>query len=162
MHTKLIAATLLICSLSSPAAHWPSWRGPHQDNTSSETRFPTQWSRSENVKWRAPLPEAGNSSPIVWGDTVFVTQAVRDGKERTLMAFDRVSGKLRWQQGVAYEPEDPRHKTNPHCSNNDPPSYRLSEILINYSVLPKINFRSSDALIMELNSNNALRSNLLS
>ncbi len=68
------------------------------------------------MKWRVPLPEPGNSSPIVWGDTVFVTQAVRDGKERTLMAFDRASGKLRWQHGVAYEPADPRHKTNPHCS----------------------------------------------
>lgn len=116
MRSNLTIATLLICSLSLSAANWPSWRGPNQDNTTPETKFPTRWSRSENVKWRARLPEAGNSSPIVWGDTVFVTQALRDGKERTLMAFDRASGKLRWQQGVAYESEDPRHKTNPHCS----------------------------------------------
>jgi outer membrane protein assembly factor BamB len=52
----------------------------------------------------------------VWGDTVFVTQAVDDGKRRTLMAFDRKTGKQRWQQGVAYDEADPRHKTNPHCS----------------------------------------------
>src|SRR5688572_27180917 len=117
MHRKLIVAGLIVFSaFSLPAANWPSWRGPNQDNSSPETKFPTKWSRSENVKWRASLPEAGNSSPIVWGDTVFVTQAVGDGKERTLLAFDRATGKLRWQHGVAYEGEDPRHKTNPHCS----------------------------------------------
>ena len=117
MHSKLIVAALLISSaFTLTAANWPSWRGPGHDNISPETRFPTNWSRSENVKWRAPLPETGNSSPIVWGDTVFVTQPVRDGKERTLMAFDRSTGKVRWQQGVAYDEADPRHQSNPHCS----------------------------------------------
>ena len=98
------------------AAHWPSWRGPNQDNTTPETRFPERWSKTEHVRWRTELPEAGNSSPVVWGDTVFVTQAVQDGKQRTLMAFDRKTGKLRWQQGVTYDEADPRHKTNPHCA----------------------------------------------
>ncbi|MEY3535583.1 MAG: hypothetical protein RLZZ582_1159, partial [Verrucomicrobiota bacterium] len=85
------------------AADWPSWRGPNQDNTSPETRFPERWSKTEHVRWRTELPEAGNSSPIVWGDTVFITQALQDGQQRTLMAFDRKTGKLRWQQGVPYE-----------------------------------------------------------
>lgn len=117
MKTHLILAALIACS-SFPlaAANWPSWRGPNQNNTTPESRFPTSWSRDKNVKWRAPLPEAGNSSPVVWNDTVFVTQPVRDGKERTLMAFDRTTGKLRWQRGVNYDAQDPRHKTNPHCS----------------------------------------------
>jgi outer membrane protein assembly factor BamB len=116
MNSTPILAALLICSMSASAANWPSWRGPNQDNTSPESQFPLSWSREKNIKWRVPLPEAGNSSPIVWGDTVFVTQAVRDGKERTLMAFDRATGKLRWQRGEAYEAEDPRHQTNPHCA----------------------------------------------
>jgi len=117
MHSKLIFAALLICpGLTLPAANWPSWRGPTHDNTSPETRFPTQWSREKNLKWRTPLPETGNSSPIVWGDTVFVTQPVGDGKKRTLMAFDRANGKLRWQHGITYEAADPRHKSNPHCA----------------------------------------------
>ena len=117
MHSNLhVTALLAFSALSVSAANWPSWRGPSQDNVSSESRFPTKWSRTENVKWRAPLPEPGNSSPIVWGDTVFVSQALRDGKERTLMAFDRATGKLRWQHGVAYDAEDPRHKSNTHCA----------------------------------------------
>jgi outer membrane protein assembly factor BamB len=114
--TVLTVSFACLASCATFAGNWPSWRGPNQNNISPETNFPTRWSRTENVKWRAELPEAGNSSPIVWGDTVFVTQAVDDGKRRTLMAFDRKTGKQRWQQGVAYDEVDPRHKTNPHCS----------------------------------------------
>ncbi len=117
MNFTLTVATLLgFSALSLPATNWPSWRGPDQNNISPESKFPVKWSREENVKWRAPLPEPGNSSPIVWGDTVFVTQAVNDGKERNLMAFDRTTGKLRWQHGVTYDATDPRHKSNPHCA----------------------------------------------
>lgn len=114
----LALAFLSLASTRVSAANWPSWRGPTQDNVSPETKFPTRWSKAENVniRWRTPLPEPGNSSPIVWDNTVFVTQAVEDGRRRTLMAFDRASGKLRWQQGVEFEGKDPRHDTNPHCS----------------------------------------------
>jgi outer membrane protein assembly factor BamB len=114
--TVLTVSFACLTSCATFAGNWPSWRGPNQNNISAETNFPTRWSRTENVKWRAELPEAGNSSPIVWGDTVFVTQAVDDGKRRTLMAIDRKTGKVRWQEGVAYDEADPRHKSNPHCS----------------------------------------------
>ena len=112
--TGLLLAGALAGTLS--AADWPSWRGPRQDNSSPETRFPERWSKTEHVRWRTELPEAGNSSPIVSGNTVFVTQALQDGRRRTLMAFERKTGKLRWQQGVGYDEADPRHKTNPHCA----------------------------------------------
>src|SRR5437879_13465543 len=100
MHFKLtVAATFACSSLSLAAANWPSWRGPTQDNVSPESKFPTTWSRKENAKWRASLPEPGNSSPIVSGGTVFVTQPVRDGQGRTPLAFDRAIGQPRWHTG---------------------------------------------------------------
>ncbi len=98
------------------AANWPSWRGPDQNNQSPEKRFPTRWSKEENIKWRTALPEPGNSSPIVWENTVFITQAVEDGRRRTVMSFDRTNGRLRWQQGVEFGAKDPRHEMNPHCA----------------------------------------------
>ena len=117
MKRLLTMAGVGVCSVGClSAANWPSWRGPNQDGTTPETRFATTWSKDRNVRWRTALPEAGNSSPIVWGDRIFITQAVQDGKQRTLMCFDRATGRLLWQQGVAYEEEDPRHKTNPHCA----------------------------------------------
>lgn len=103
------------------AANWPSWRGPSSNQVSPESRFPVRWSWSEtdgstNVKWRVELPEPGNSSPIVWGGRVFLTQALGDGARRTLMCFDRTNGKLLWQEGVEFAGQDTRHETNPHCA----------------------------------------------
>lgn len=112
----LSMALCVVCATVMQAANWPSWRGPNQDNTSSESKFPLEWNATKNRKWRVALPEAGNSSPIVWGNRVFLTQAVNDGKHRSVMCFDRASGQILWQKGVDFEAQDPRHKTNPHCA----------------------------------------------
>lgn len=59
-----------------PAADWPQWRGPEATGVSPETGLPTQWTEREGVAWKAALPGLGTSSPIVWGDRVFVTSQV--------------------------------------------------------------------------------------
>ena len=58
------------------AANWPQWRGPAGLGVSSESRLPTTWSARENIAWSASLRGLGSSSPIVWGDQVFVTSQV--------------------------------------------------------------------------------------
>jgi outer membrane protein assembly factor BamB len=75
-----------------------------------------EWSATKNVKWKVALPERGNSSPVVWGDRVFVTQAIKEEGRRTLMCFDRREGKLLWQKGVVYKEKELTHGTNPYCS----------------------------------------------
>lgn len=107
----------LLLAMAAAAADWPQWRGADQDGISlEETAFPTHWSKTENVRWRVALPEPGNSTPVVWGDRIFVTQAVKASGRRLLMCFDRATGKLRWQAGVAYTEEEPTHSTNPYAS----------------------------------------------
>ncbi len=96
------------------AANWPAWRGPTGQGICEEKGLPVKWSKTEHVKWRVALPERGNSTPIVWGERVFVTQPV--GERRTLMCFDRKDGKLLWQQGVTTAEKEPTHGTNPYCS----------------------------------------------
>ncbi len=120
---RLTIAVVSLLPVAVAAANWPSWRGPGQNQISSENRFPLEWvwskddpSRNKNILWRAPLPEPGNSSPIVWGDRVFVTQAMADGKRRTVICLDRAGGRQLWQSGVEFEGKDTRHETNPHCS----------------------------------------------
>ena len=68
------------------------------------------------VRWRTPLPEAGNSSPIVWGERIFLTQAVQAEKRRTVMCFDRATGKLLWKSGVTYMEPEPTQDDNRYCS----------------------------------------------
>ena len=96
----LLGALLLPCLAM--AENWPEWRGPRRDGTSTEKNLPLNWSATQNVKWKAELPGPGNSTPIVWENKVFITQAVDDGSRRLLIAFDRTSGKKLWEKGTDF------------------------------------------------------------
>ncbi len=118
--TLLLGCGSLLLAMPAAASDWPSWRGPTGNQISPETTFPTTWKWSKesnrNIRWRTPLPEPGNSSPIVLGNRVYLTQALEDGKRRALLAFDRATGREVWRQEVAWSAEDTHHETNPHCS----------------------------------------------
>lgn len=107
---------LIFLMLSSAvlAAPWPAWRGADGNGVCIETDLPLKWSATENVKWKAALPERGNSTPIIWGDRVFITQAV--GKNRLVLCFSRQDGKELWRAGVKDVADEPTHQTNPYCS----------------------------------------------
>ena len=98
------------------AENWPTWRGPLGTGICAEKNLPAQWSATKNVKWKVALPERGNSSPVVWQDKVFITQAIEKESRRTLICFDRQTGKLLWQKGVVYKEKEITHRTNPYCS----------------------------------------------
>src|SRR5262252_8339996 len=116
MRTLIVFALWAVMGISIWAGNWPGWRGPEGSGVCSEQSLPLKWSTNENVRWRIPLPEPGNSSPIVWRDRVFVTQAVQQDKRRTLMCFDRANGKLLWQSGVTYTEPEPTQEDNPYCA----------------------------------------------
>jgi outer membrane protein assembly factor BamB len=94
MH-RAISAGLLLTTLL--AADWPAWRGPNSTGVSSETALPTQWSASENIRWKVPLEGAGVSAPIVVGDQVILTAS--DGRLNDRLhvwSYHRDDGKLLW------------------------------------------------------------------
>ncbi len=96
--------------------NWPHWRGPKGTGKTSATSTLTQWSPELNVKWRIALPEAGNSTPVVWGDKIFLTQPLSESKQRAILCMDRQTGKELWRQSVVYSESEASHKTNPYCS----------------------------------------------
>src|SRR5512145_1739564 len=57
-------------------ANWAQWRGPDGQGISPEKGLPTEWSATKNVKWKTPIEGRGHSSPIVWGDRIFLTTAI--------------------------------------------------------------------------------------
>lgn len=87
---------------SSNAGDWPAWRGPTGQGVSDEQRLPLTWSETENVKWKIPLENPGNSTPIIWGNRIFLTQAKKGGSERSLFCYDRATGKQLWKKDVEY------------------------------------------------------------
>lgn len=107
----------VFCTVSASAeTNWPQWRGPAGTGKTSAAAIVTTWGVEKNVRWRTELPEAGNSTPIVFGDRIFLTQMLGDTQERGLMCFDRATGKERWRRGVKYTADEPTHRTNPYCS----------------------------------------------
>jgi outer membrane protein assembly factor BamB len=107
---------LLLGAAALPADNWSAWRGPHGDGRSADKAPPLKWSQTENVRWKAPLPGPGNSSPIIWGGRVFLTQALEKGRRRAVLCFDRASGKLLWQRETVFTGKESTHATNPYCS----------------------------------------------
>jgi outer membrane protein assembly factor BamB len=83
-HARHVGAIGLVVCLGSTLAadNWPQWRGPSGTGTSTETRLPERWGNDENIAWKTPITGVGVSSPIVWGDRVFVTAQVGHGASR--------------------------------------------------------------------------------
>jgi outer membrane protein assembly factor BamB len=109
-------AALFFAPLAVRAENWPAWRGPTADGVSSETDVPLTWAPDQNVRWKIPLPEPGNSTPIVWGDRVFVTQATDKGTKRSLICLNRQDGSRSWIQTIDFALPEPTHATNPFCA----------------------------------------------
>jgi outer membrane protein assembly factor BamB len=78
----LSAVFLLALTAAVHAENWPNWRGPSASGISPETGLPAQWSDTTNIAWKATVRGLGISSPIVWGDRVFVTSQVGSGEAR--------------------------------------------------------------------------------
>src|SRR5258708_21208933 len=82
-HKPLLVALLWITAAATLSARepkpedtWPGFRGHEMSGVAATANIPDRWSTNENVKWAVPVAGHGWSSPIVWGDTVFVTSAI--------------------------------------------------------------------------------------
>jgi outer membrane protein assembly factor BamB len=142
-----VLVLFLVASAATQAAdpNWSQWRGPDGQGISRETGVPLEWGEGSNVAWKTPIPGRGHSSPIVWGDKVFLTTAVEgevvpgakpvkhfeSGQEfvhpdgvgadhrQTLkvLALDARTGRILWET-TAWEgsPYDTRHRRGSYAS----------------------------------------------
>src|SRR5262245_23826468 len=76
---SLTTVALVARSADSDPAHWPQWRGPFF-NGMARTAAPVEFGDAKNVKWKIPIPGRGFSTPVIWGDRIFLTTAVPTGK----------------------------------------------------------------------------------
>ena len=75
----LAFVSLLATATSLTAQHWPQWRGPGGLGVSAETGVPTRWGTDDNIAWRVPLEGLGTSTPVIWGDRIFLTSQLGTG-----------------------------------------------------------------------------------
>lgn len=134
MRTAALITTLLLVSVGSllsqgggevrmltvtgeGAKYWPQWRGPSAQGYVAPGKYANTWSPNRNVKWRVPVPGAGNSSPIVWADRIYLTTAQDRGAKLSLIAFNRADGKQLWESVVPTDGSiEHVHQKNGHAS----------------------------------------------
>ena len=119
--------------------YWPTWRGPGAIGISTTANPPLEWSETKNVRWKVEIPGRGHSSPIVWGDRVYLTTAVPIGvtgdaqhaprgtlaqrgmHKFVVMALDRKTGKTVWERVVREaEPHERSHADNGTWASSSP------------------------------------------
>jgi outer membrane protein assembly factor BamB len=132
-----LAASLsaMVIAAANPEAekYWPQWRGPHATGVAVNGNPPAEWSETKNLRWKVEIPGRGSSSPIVWGDRLFLLTAVPAGVDVAgshtprgaiqpraahkfqVMAIDRRTGKTMWErtanEAVPHESSHPDNGT---------------------------------------------------
>jgi outer membrane protein assembly factor BamB len=112
--------TFFLCSIALFAevqGDWPRWRGPF-DNGVARGDAPLKWSDNENIAWKIALPGKGNSSPVIWGDKIFLTSAVPTTASAAPPAADAAQaggGRRRGGFGQGATVEQPEHKLTVLC-----------------------------------------------
>ena len=97
--------------------YWSRWRGPSGQGVASGNAYPDKWSSTENVLWKVPLAGRGNSSPIVWGDRIFLTTAYEAGRRLSVLAYRRTDGSKLWESFVPEGRSQSVHFKNGHASS---------------------------------------------
>lgn len=109
---------VLAGALAQAEVRWPRWRGPDGTGHSVEKYLPTNWGPGD-VLWKTPIEGRGQSSPIIWDDRIFLTTAKNDGRDRFVLAVDRKTGKILWEQRVDWSGEPEKlHKMNSWASSS--------------------------------------------
>ena len=98
-------------------ANWPDWRGPTCDGHSDVTGLPMKWSETENIVWKIPIHDLGYSTPVVWGDQIWLTTATKNGKTLYAVCIDFNSGRIVHDVEV-FHPEKPQriHPLNSYAT----------------------------------------------
>ena len=97
MRILLVAIGVVLATAGSARGeNWPQWRGPSANGISAETNLPVKWTTTENIAWKLPLPTWSGSTPIVWGDRIFLN--VAENGSLFLWAVDRNKGEAIWKR----------------------------------------------------------------
>ena len=96
--------------------YWTRWRGPSGQGDVEGEGYVDSWGEDHNILWKVEVPGSGNSSPIVWGDRIFLTSEDERGSKRSILAFRRSDGELLWQAAAPGGPSEHAHQKNGHAS----------------------------------------------
>ncbi len=119
MTRSFLCLTLLVCfgAVASAAENWPDFRGPAMDGHSDAQELPLEWSEQKNIRWKTAIAGRGWSTPVIWGEQIWLTTAISDGKELYALCVHKESGEVTQRIKVfeVAKPE-PVNATNSYAS----------------------------------------------
>ncbi|OVE76091.1 hypothetical protein BVX97_02350 [bacterium E08(2017)] len=150
---NILIISILLVSLSANAQNWPRWRGPYSTGTAESKDAPVKFSASKGILWTAELPGKGVSTPIVWGNKIFLTcgvgaDAEGKGAVDAALCYD-LTGKQLWT--VKFGKERPgRHK---RASGSNPSPVTDGKLVFVY-------YKSGTLAALDLDGNVKWKTNL--
>ncbi|WP_145371307.1 outer membrane protein assembly factor BamB family protein [Maioricimonas rarisocia] len=107
MRTFSFCLVLITSAAATAAEPWPEFRGPTADGHATSANLPVEWSESENVVWKTPIHGRGWSSPVIWGDRIWMTTATPEGHRLSAVCVDLKTGRV-VHDFVVFEVAEPR------------------------------------------------------
>ena len=102
MRLVFVVALFAALTVAPVLANWPQWRGPSLNGVSTETGLPVTWSATEGIAWKLPMPSRSGSTPIIWGDLIFLNVAMEQSTGALeLWAIDRNTKGPIWKRPIA-------------------------------------------------------------
>lgn len=117
LNVLIMAVAYCVCPVLA-RADWPDWRGPTADGRSDAAGLPLHWSETENIVWKTGIHDIGHSTPVVWGNQVWLTTAKVNGTVLYAVCIDLKSGEIVRDIPV-FQVEKPQH-INPNNSYATP------------------------------------------
>ncbi len=130
--TILVLAPLFVCSIflaPSSAQEWTRFRGPNGTGISSAKTIPVEWT-ADDYNWRVPLPGKGFSSPVVWGDRIFVTSIIEKEFKKIVCCQRKSDGGRVWRRELRMKPH-PKWKDN--CDDSSSPAVDADHLYISWA-----------------------------
>ncbi len=117
MKCQVTAIVVLLVYSTLAPANWPDWRGPTGQGHSDAMGLPLHWSETQNVVWKRPIHDLGYSTPVAWGDQIWLTTATLKGETLYAMCIDLNSGRVLYDIDV-FHPEKPQriHRNNSYAT----------------------------------------------
>lgn len=97
--------------------YWSRWRGPSGQGWVEGGGYPDKWSPEENILWKVPVEGDGNSSPIIWGDRIFLLTSTGGGNQRSILCYRRSDGKMLWEAPAPSAEPERTYPKNGHASS---------------------------------------------
>lgn len=115
--TSLAGFVAVALWTSVAAQEWTRFRGPNGTGISTDKRIPITWTE-QDFRWRVPIPGEGHSQPVIWGNKLFLTTAIDNGKERALLCLNKDDGQEIWSKRYPLPTHRPQNRNASYANSS--------------------------------------------